>query len=112
MDRILAGGAAQLLAIDLADLFESLLQLAIVLQAAAHQRHLFRPQGLMMDLSAGITGGQDPGWMPATGGAGSATASMTDGAMEERAAEGGAREGKALQDTLNSLLVRHFHCIQ
>jgi hypothetical protein len=112
MGLILGSSLTQLLAIDLADLCESLLQLAIVGQVAAHQRHLLRRQGQMMDLPAGIAGGEDPGGMATAGGAGAATARMTDVAMQERAAENGAGISKALKDASNPLLAVRFHCIQ
>ena len=87
------------------------MQFSIVLQTSAHERHQFGPQGHLMDLSAGIAGGEDPRRMTAASGAGAAAASVTDGAMEERATKNGAGMGKALKDALNPLLAVHFHCI-
>jgi hypothetical protein len=74
--------------VELADLFERLLEVVVVLQPLTHLRHKFWAQGELAHATTGIGDGENIQRMALTAGALGAIAAMgTNAPMEERAAQ-------------------------
>jgi hypothetical protein len=102
-------GPQQLL-VEFADLIERRLQCVIVLQALLHMGGLLLAQTDLMHTAAGITNGENGDRMPTTAIAALATLAVTDGAVEQGAAQDIAGCGKPRQEPValaNDLLLIH-----
>jgi len=86
--------------VQLADGFQLLLELVVVIQPAAHLGDLFAAEAELARASAGIADGEDRQRMAFAAGTLGATAGVADGTLQEGAAEELGGEGEAVEEFL------------
>ena len=85
--------------VQLADAFQVSLQLPVIAQPLADHRYLCRGKADLLGAAARITDGQNPDRVAFAAGADGTAGGMTDGAMEQGAAQdlgGGGQDGGEL----------------
>ena len=97
--------------VQLADAFQVSLQLPVIAQPLADHRYLCRGKADLLGAAARITDGQNPHRVAFAAGANGTAGGMTDGAMEQGAAEdlsGGGQGGGKLGACFQSRLLLHL----
>src|ERR1700733_7769887 len=97
--------------VQLADAFQVSLQLPVIAQPLADHRYLCRGKADLLGAAARITDGQNPDRVALAASANGAAGGMTDGAMEQGAAEdlgGGGQGGGELGACFQSRFLLHL----